>query len=91
MTVRLARYVRGPKGLAARLLQARMLGRTASLPVGVERLDYRSRVKREVDDRLVSGRIIQPGDTASMFGTGDRPARPNSRAERMRTKPRTPS
>lgn len=68
--VDLAHHVRGPKRLAAWVIQARMRRRSAPVRSGLKVVDFRRALGRMTTDRLESGRVPQAQDTASIFGTG---------------------
>jgi len=68
--VDLTPHVRGPKRWAAKVVQARMRRRSASVRHGLKVVDFARALKRMTMERLESGRIPQPQDTASIFGTG---------------------
>ncbi len=68
--VDLAPHVRGPKRWAAKIIQARMRHGATPSRDGVKVIDFRRALGRMATDRLESGRVPQPQDTASIFGTG---------------------
>ncbi|MGV3579092.1 acyl-CoA synthetase [Brevundimonas sp.] len=68
--VDLAPYVKGPRQWAARLVQAGLRRRSARMRSGITVVDFGRMLKRMAGDRLESGRVIGPKDTASIFGTG---------------------
>ena len=68
--VDLAPYVRGPKRWAAKVIQYRKGHRAAPVRAGLKVVDFGRALRRAKTDRLVSGRIPQPQDIASIFGTG---------------------
>lgn len=75
--VNLADRVRGPKRVAAHLLQKRealrlhgLSGVAAALPRGVHAHDFNSSIRRERGDQLRSRRVIQADDYSSFFCTG---------------------
>jgi fatty-acyl-CoA synthase len=68
--VNLADHVRGWRGIPARLLQWREARRVGPVPKGLRVHDFNRALARMPGDRLVSGRVIAPGDLSSFFCTG---------------------
>lgn len=68
--VDLAPHVRAPKRWAAKVIQARMRHGAAPVRAGLKVVDFGRALSRARTDRLESGRIPQPQDIASIFGTG---------------------
>lgn len=68
--VELAPHVRGLKRVPAQLVQARLRRRSPAPRQGVKTVTFGRGIGAQPGDRLSSGRIIAPTETAAIFGTG---------------------
>lgn len=70
VTIGMAHHVRGWKRWPATIKQAQLMQAAPPLRTGIKRTDYRKAVAGLNGAALDSGRVIESGDLASMFGTG---------------------